>query len=186
MKLFVTAKTMEMCGSIAETLADMFAESILYCSAVSAEKPDYTEADMLIVSTPLADEFGLEFVAEASKHTSAPIVVLAREDIAEDVQRRLKFTGAFVLPKPFKKSVLEQTARMAMVAKENMNRIDREKSELSKQLEDIRVVDRAKCVLIQYLNLTEPQAHRHIQKLAMDTRRTQREIAEDILRTYIE
>jgi len=34
------------------------------------------------------------------------------------------------------------------------------------------------------LNLTENQAHRHIQKLAMDTRRTQREIADDILNTY--
>ena len=48
----------------------------------------------------------------------------------------------------------------------------------------MKVIDRAKFCLIQYLNLSEEQAHRHIQKLAMDTRRTQRDIAEDILRTY--
>ena len=185
MKLFITAKTTDVCVSIAEALSDLFEESVLFCSENGA-KPDFSGVDFVVVSTPLSNEFGLEFVADASKLTDAPIVVLAREDIAEDVQRRIKFTGAFVLPKPFKKSVLEQTVRMAMIAKENMNRIDREKSELSKQLEDMRVVDRAKCVLIQYLNLTEPQAHRHIQKLAMDTRKTQREIAEDILKTYLE
>lgn len=186
MKLFVTAKTMEMCGNIADALTDIFDEREMFVQESPEEKPDYADADIIIVSTPLSNEFGLDFVTEASKHSEAPIVVLAREDIAEDVQRRIRFTGAFVLPKPFKKSVLEQTVRMAMVAKDNMNRIDREKSELSRQLEDMKVVDRAKCVLIQYLNLTEPQAHRHIQKLAMDTRRTQREIAEDILRTYLE
>ncbi|MFQ9801115.1 MAG: ANTAR domain-containing protein [Clostridia bacterium] len=33
--------------------------------------------------------------------------------------------------------------------------------------------------MIQYLNMTEAQAHRHIEKQAMDTRRTRREVAED-------
>ncbi len=73
---------------------------------------------------------------------------------------------------------------MALVAKENINRLEQEKTELLGQLDDVKTIDRAKCCLIEYLNLTENQAHRHIQKLAMDTRRTQREIAEDILRTY--
>ena len=70
------------------------------------------------------------------------------------------------------------------MAKESMKKLEQEKSKLTKQLDDIKTIDRAKCCLIQYLNLTENQAHRHIQKLAMDTRRSQREIADDILRTY--
>ena len=105
-------------------------------------------------------------------------------DIADDVQNRIKFTGAFVLGRPFTKSTLVQTVRLAVVARENMHRLEQEKTELSKQLDDVKVIDRAKCCLIEYLNLTEKQAHRHIQKLAMDSRRPQRDIAEDILRTY--
>ena len=45
-------------------------------------------------------------------------------------------------------------------------------------------MDRAKCVLIQYLNMTETQAHRYIEKQAMDLRTTRRQIAEGILKTY--
>ena len=77
--------------------------------------------------------------------------------------------------------ILEQTQTVAL---RDMQRLEQERSKLSKQLEDTKIIDRAKCCLIQYLNLTENQAHRHIQKLAMDTRRTQREIADDILNTY--
>ncbi len=180
MKIFINARTEEICGSVAAALDELGAECVL-CADENAVLPD---CDAVIVSTPLRSEFGLNFVAETSKKTSAPIIVLARADIAEDVQSRIKFTGAFVLAKPFPKSLLAQTIKMALVAKENINRLEQEKTELLGQLDDVKTIDRAKCCLIEYLNLTESQAHRHIQKLAMDTRRTQREIAEDILRTY--
>ena len=45
-------------------------------------------------------------------------------------------------------------------------------------------MDRAKCVLIQYLGMTEEQAHRQIEKQAMDTRQTKAAIARAILATY--
>ena len=184
MKIFINAKTVELCSNILAALEDNADSATLCFTDEQAANTDYSEYDAIIVSTPLRSEFGLDFVANVSKKSTAPIIVLARADIAGDVQSRLKFTGAFVLEKPFQKSVLRQTIRTAVIAKENINRLINEKTELSKQLDDVRVIDRAKFCLIQYLNLTEEQAHRHIQKLAMDTRRTQREIAEDILRTY--
>ena len=184
MKIFINAKTIELCSNILAALEDTADSATLCFTDEQAAKEDFSGYDAIIVSTPLRSEFGLEFVANLSKKCTAPIIVLARADIAGDVQSRIKFTGAFVLAKPFQKSVLQQTIRTAVVAKENINRLISEKSELSKQLDDVRVIDRAKFCLIQYLNMTEEQAHRHIQKLAMDTRRTQREIAEDILRTY--
>ena len=62
--------------------------------------------------------------------------------------------------------------------------IAKENRQLSQQLSDMKIVNRAKSMLMQYLNLTEEQAHRHIQKQAMDLRKTQRAVAEDILKTY--
>ncbi len=105
-------------------------------------------------------------------------------EIADEVQNRIKFTGAYVLSRPFSRQSLVQAIKMAATAKESMRLLEQEKTKLTKQLDDVRTIDRAKCCLIEYLNLTENQAHRHIQKLAMDTRRTQREVADDILRTY--
>ena len=187
MRIFINAKTEEVCKVVAAALAELSAEIVLCCDDETAEG-DLSGYDAVVVSVPLRSEFGLNYTADASKRTSAPIILLAGADIAEDVQRRIKFTGAFVLAKPFSKSVLTQTIRMAAVAKENLERnierLEREKTELRGKLDDTRIINRAKCLLIQYLNMTEEQAHKHIRKMAMDMRRSQREVAEDILKTY--
>lgn len=184
MKIFINAKTLELCENIKLALGELAESAVLCCSDEQAATEDFSVFDAVVVSAPLRSEFGLEFVNVVSKKTKAPIIVLARADIADDVQKRVKFTGAFVLPKPFTASVLKQTVKMAAVAQENFNRLQSEKTELQGKLDDVKIIDRAKCCLIQYLNMTEAQAHKHIQKTAMETRRNQREIAEDILRTY--
>lgn len=55
---------------------------------------------------------------------------------------------------------------------------------LREKMEDIRMVNRAKWLLIENLNMTEKDAHHYIEKQAMDTRFTRREVAENIVRTY--
>lgn len=182
--IFINAKTRELCDSIAAALDEFEAEITTCCDDETAAAVDYGDFDVIIVSTPLRNDFGLNYIAEIYRKTNACIIALAKADIAQDVQNRIQFTGAFVLGRPFSKSALVQTIRVALLAKDNIRRLENEKSRLSQQLDDFKLIDRAKCCLIQYLNLTEAQAHRHIQKLAMDTRKTQREIAEDILRTY--
>ena len=52
------------------------------------------------------------------------------------------------------------------------------------KLEELRVVSRAKCLLVEYLHIGEREAHRYIEKQAMDLRVTKKVIAEDILKTY--
>lgn len=184
MKIFINAKTAALCENIRLALGELAGEFVLRYSDEQAVEIDYTEFDAIVISVPLRSEFGLEFVNEVSKKTRSPIIVLARADIADDVQKRVRFTGAFVLAKPFTPSVLQQTVKMAAIAQEIFNRLQNENTELQGKLYDVKIIDRAKCCLIQYLNMTEEQAHKYIQNSAMETRRPQREVAEDILRTY--
>ncbi len=67
-----------------------------------------------------------------------------------------------------------------------LQEMQKENKELRLKIEDIRIIDRAKCILISRLNLSEEQAHRAIEKQAMDMRASKRLIAEDILKTYEE
>ena len=52
------------------------------------------------------------------------------------------------------------------------------------KIEDIRIVDRAKLILISFMSMSEKEAHRYIEKQAMDLRVTRRAVAEGILKTY--
>lgn len=51
-------------------------------------------------------------------------------------------------------------------------------------MEEIRLVNRAKWLLISELKMEEPQAHRYIEKQSMDLCVPKRQVAEDIIRTY--
>ena len=55
---------------------------------------------------------------------------------------------------------------------------------LKARIEELRLIDRAKCTLISVLNISEQEAHRAIEKQAMDMRLTKKQVAENILRIY--
>lgn len=184
MNIFINARTRDICDNIAAALSELGADIICCCDVDTAENADLTAYDVVIVSTPLRTDFGLNFLADAHRRTRASLICLVKTDIAEEVQGRIRFTGAFVLPRPFTKAALLQTVRMAMLAGEDIRRLEDENVKLSRKLDDSKIISRAKCCLIQYLNFTEEQAQQHITKLSMDTRRSKREIAEDIIRTY--
>ena len=61
-----------------------------------------------------------------------------------------------------------------------------EKKALSNEekMEEIRIVNRAKWILIRELKLDEPEAHRYIEKQAMDRCISKRIVAEEIIKTY--
>jgi len=65
-----------------------------------------------------------------------------------------------------------------------LQEMQKENGELRRKIDDIRIIDRAKCILISRLNLSEEEVHRAIEKQAMDMRTSKRAIAEDILKTY--
>ena len=51
-------------------------------------------------------------------------------------------------------------------------------------MEEIRIVNRAKCLLISELKMTESEAHRYIEKNAMDNCIPKRKAAENIIKIY--
>lgn len=185
MNILIAGKTEEICDSIAQLLLELDCDNIsTFTSGTIIRGVDISKFDSVIISTPLSDEFGLDLVADISKDTKNGIVVLAKREIADEVQKKIRFTGAFVLPRPFNKALLIQTIKLTEIAHIGMAKLEEENRQLTQQLSDMKIVNRAKSMLMQYLNLTEDQAHRHIQKQAMDLRKTQRAVAEDILKTY--
>ena len=68
------------------------------------------------------------------------------------------------------------TRRLRLLGSENVR--------LRGTIDDLKLIDRAKCALIQYLNMTEADAHRFIEKQAMNRRQPKREVALEILKTY--
>lgn len=55
---------------------------------------------------------------------------------------------------------------------------------LKDRLSEIKVIDRAKCLLMEHEQLSEAQAHRYLEKRAMDSQMSRLQVAEQLLKKY--
>lgn len=184
-KILIAGKTKQICESIAALLPEEEYKTFSLTDGIHMRSIDAENYDTIIISTPLEDEFGLDLAAELHGKTPASLIVLTKGELAEEVQNKIKFTGAFVMGRPCSKPALLQAIKFAGVAGESIKRLTEEKTRLERQIEDIKLIDKAKACLMEYLKLTEEQAHRQIQKQAMDLRKTQKQVAQDILIMYV-
>ena len=143
-----------------------------------------SDFDLVIINAPLSDEFGADLASMISEASVAGVILIVKNEIADEVSARVEAEGIFVLPKPVSRPFFYQAFRLVEASRRRILGLKQENVKLQTKIEEIRLIDRAKCVLIQYLNMTEPAAHRYIEKQAMDMRSTRKEIAENILKTY--
>ncbi len=143
-----------------------------------------TQPDLMIISTPLPDEYGTDLIFEAHDKTSAGIVVIARPEHLADMQCRLEKSGALILPKPINRLTLLQTARFALSVRNSLTQLKNERDNLKKRIDERKILEQAKWILVEKLNMSEPQAFRLIQKRAMDLRLSQVLVAEEIIKKY--
>lgn len=139
---------------------------------------------IIIINAPLTDEFGHDLARNAAQTGDAGVIILVKNERADDVSARVEADGVFVIPKPISRPFFFQSLKLVSVSRRRMLSLKKENKKLQAAIEEIRLVDRAKCALIQCLLMTEPQAHKYLEKQAMDLRLSKREVAENILKTY--
>lgn len=140
--------------------------------------------DIIVINAPLSDETGKELALDITRMTRAGVILMVKADYADAVSAKVEDYGVFVVGKPVNRQLFYQSLRIVSASRRRMLSLQSENTKLHQKIQEIRLVDRAKCTLIQYLHMTEQDAHRYIEKQAMDLRMTRREIAEEILKTY--
>jgi response regulator NasT len=142
------------------------------------------EFDLIIIDTPLPDEYGDDFALHAAESTDAGIILISKTETLYDMNEMVEDAGVFVIPKPVSPDFFYQAVKLLFASRKRVRKLEDENQILQSKLQEIRVIDRAKCILIQYLNMTEQQAHRYIEKQAMDLRQSKLITSENILKTY--
>ena len=140
--------------------------------------------DLIIVDTPLPDEFGEDFAMYAAEQTDSGIILIVDNEKVYDIAPDIEDAGVFVLPKPISPEFFYQAVKLLIASRKRVHMLESENMKLQKKIEEIRLIDRAKCILIQYLQMTEQQAHKYIEKQAMNLRQSKVSVAESLLKTY--
>lgn len=140
--------------------------------------------DIVIVNAPLRDDLGIRFALDAADNVERCVLLFVKNDLFEEVTAKVVDYGILTLSKPTSASMISQSIRILCAVREKMKRLEKQSVSLADKMEEIRIVNHAKWLLIDALGMSEEEAHKYIEKRAMDERCTKRKIAELITQTY--
>ena len=140
--------------------------------------------DLVIVNTPLRDESGEDLSRHIASKGISQVILAVKSEHFDEISAACEDDGVLTISKPVNRTVFWSALKLAGSTQSRLRRIQDENSRLKQRIEDIRIIDRAKCLLISHLSLNEQEAHRYIEKQAMDMRCKKRTVAEEILKTY--
>lgn len=129
------------------------------------------------------DEFGTQLALELSETSGAGVLLLVKAEQYPELSARLTPNGILTLQKPTTPQLLTQTLQLLCGTRERLRRMEQKTASFEEKMAEIRLVNRAKCLLIERKAMTEQEAHRWIEKQAMDRCVSRKVIAEQILQT---
>ena len=157
-----------------------FASSITDAKRMSMENP----FDFIIINSPLPDELGAKFAIDVSAGKETVCLLLCRADLFEEIKAKVTPHGVFTLSKPINATSIAQSLAFLAPARERLRKLEKKSLSLEEKMEEIRLVNKAKWLLIDHEQLSEPDAHRMIEKQAMDKCVLKGEIAKTIIKKY--
>ena len=172
--------------ALSDLMPETHYQPVKYVSSVSAGKQAWNERsyDYVVINSPLPDETGIRFAIDIGNSKGAVVLLLVRPELCEDVREKVAEYGVFTMTKPLSRPMLTFALDWMASARELLRKLEKKTLSVEEKMEEIRVVNRAKWLLISELKMEEPQAHRYIEKQAMDRCISKREVAEEIIKTY--
>ena len=140
--------------------------------------------DLVIIDTPLRGESGESFARHIASKGILQVLLLVKSEFFDSVSAACENDGILTISKPVDKALFWSALSLAKSVQSRIRRMQAENAELKQKIDDGRIINRAKCLLISSMNMREQEAHRYIEKQAMDMRSSRRIVAEGILKRY--
>jgi len=137
--------------------------------------------DLAVLDVKMPKLDGISAAERIASQRLAPVVILTAFSQRELVERARDAGAMAYLVKPFSPSDLVPAVEMAVSRFAELTALEAEVTDLTDRLETRKLVDRAKGVLQESLQIDEPAAFRWIQKTAMDLRLSMRAVAQGVI-----
>ncbi len=141
--------------------------------------------DFVIINAPLPDDIGIRFAIDTSTSKQSAVLLLVKSDVHAGIHDKVAEYGVFTLSKPTSKPTMIHALSWMESARERLRQFEKKSLSVKEKMAEIRIVNKAKWILIRELKMNEPDAHRYIEKQAMDRCITKQTIAEEIIKTYM-
>ena len=184
--ILIVSATDSFTSAFADLLPEARYSPVDTVTSVSVAKRVLAEKtfDFVIINAPLPDDAGTRFAIDTCTTKQSAVLLLVKNDIHAGIHDRVAEYGVFTLPKPISKITMTHALNWLESARERLRQFEKKTISIEDKMAEIRLVNKAKWLLISELHMSEPDAHRYVEKQAMDRCVSRRCIAEEIIKTY--
>lgn len=137
--------------------------------------------DLVIMDIKMPEMDGITAAKTISNERLAPVLLLTAYSQKEIVEKAKDSGVLAYLVKPVKEANLFPAIEIAMSRFEEITELEKELEGVKSSLENRKLLDRAKGILMDAHGLSESEAFRRIQQYSMNKRKSIREVAEMII-----
>lgn len=142
-----------------------------------------TERSFNIIIADSGDGYDTDFAINLADSYSTILLLVPNEHF-DEISYRVEGYGILTITKPFEPFYLYNMMKIAIAVQYKVQVLSSQTTKLKVKMEEIKQVNRAKMLLMQNMNMSEQEAHRYIEKEAMDRGMKKTAISEEIIKTY--
>ncbi len=137
--------------------------------------------DLVITDIRMPDGDGLQAVAEVNREVGIPVIVVTgHHDTDVLSEARANYIMAY-LAKPVKPVDLQAAVRLAMLRFGHFQALAKEAADLRQALEDRKIIERAKGIVMKRGGADESEAFRRLQRIASEKNKRLIEVAQQVI-----
>ena len=167
-------------------LAGFGTDNIFFAASISeAQKILMTKSiSAIIINTPLSDGLGLDFATECADRKFYAVLLFTKKELYSQIEKKASPHGILTLPEGTDAATLSEAFMVLMSTAKKLMTLDKTKEKELSRAEALKLLSRAKLILISSFGMSEEQAHKYIEQRAMEMRKTKNEIALSIINSY--
>ena len=142
-----------------------------------------TERTFNIIIADSGDGYDTDFAINIADSYSTILLLVPNEHF-DEISYRVEGYGILTITKPFEPFYFYNMVKIAIAVQYKVQVLSSQTTKLKVKMEEIKQVNRAKMLLMQNMNMSEQEAHRYIEKEAMDRGMKKTAISEEIIKTY--
>lgn len=137
--------------------------------------------DLIVINAPLPDEPGDRLALDIAEQCSASVLLVVPSEVFEDFLEHVTDQGILVISKPIPRGRLDKSIRFLFSVQNRIRKLQKKVETAEEKLEELRIVNRAKLLLVEKQKMTEDEAHRYIGRQAMNSGISRRRAADRII-----
>ncbi|MDR2772857.1 MAG: ANTAR domain-containing protein [Elusimicrobiota bacterium] len=138
--------------------------------------------DLVISDYSLSDMTGLELARSIEDLRICPVIILASPEQTEYINDlKTSSLDIFCVSKPINPIVLNHTISLAIKLTKRIHEYEYQINNLKKQLDDRKIIEKAKGILMKKFNLSEEEAYKEMRSKSMNSSKPIEEIAKTII-----